>query len=97
VSNPGYPSVTQAYCAWSADAVKYAYKPAFWNMNITVPSRFSSVSTAQEVNDIITQVTCGTKTVSDFQAAVKSWKSSGGDSMVAWYQSNVYDKYGAGQ
>lgn len=97
VSNPGYASITQAYCAWSAAAVKYAYKPAFWNMNVTVPSRYSSVSTAQEVNDIITQVTCGTKTVGDFQAALKSWKSSGGDAMVAWYQTNVYDTYGAGQ
>lgn len=97
VSNPGYSSITQAYCAWSAEAVKYAYKPTFWNMNVTVPSRYSSVSTAQEVNDIITQVTCGTKTVGDFQSALKSWKSSGGDAMVAWYQTNVYDKYGAGQ
>ncbi|WP_051450836.1 ABC transporter substrate-binding protein [Actinospica robiniae] len=97
VSNPGYSSITQAYCAWSAAAVKQAYKPTFWNMNVTVPSRYSSVSTAQEVNDIITQVTCGTKAVGDFQAALKTWKSSGGDAMVAWYQTNVYDIYGAGQ
>jgi len=97
VSNPGYNYITQAYCAWSADTVKYAYKPVFWNMNVTVPSRFSSVSTAQEVNDIITQVTYGTKTVGDFQSAVKSWKSSGGDALIAWYQTNVLDKFGAGQ
>jgi putative aldouronate transport system substrate-binding protein len=97
VSNPGYDYVTKAYCAWSADTVKYAYKPMFWNMNVTVPARFSSVSTTQQVNDIITQVTCGTKTVSDFQSALKSWKSSGGDAMLAWYQTDVLDKYGNGQ
>lgn len=97
VSNPGYSQVTQAFCAWSADAVKYAYKPAFWNMNVTVPARFSTAAAMSEVNDIATQVTCGTKTVGDYQAAVKSWRSSGGDALIAWYQSNVYDKYGSGQ
>ncbi|MEV0611758.1 hypothetical protein AB0I81_00425 [Nonomuraea sp. NPDC050404] len=97
VSNPGHNAITEAYCAWSADAAKYAAKPVFWNMNVTVPSRFASVSTAQQVNDIITQVTCGTKTVADFKETVKTWKAAGGDQLVAWYQTNVLDKYGTGQ
>ncbi len=97
VSNPGYPEVTRALSTWAADAVKYARKPAFWNMNVTAPSRFSAVSGHSAINDLINQVTYGTKTVSDFQAAVKSWKSGGGNALRDWYQSNVYDKYGAGQ
>jgi putative aldouronate transport system substrate-binding protein len=97
VNSPGFKDVTQGYCAWVANAVKYARKPVFWNINATVPTRFSSVSTAQQVNDTITQVTCGTKTVADFKDAVKTWKAGGGDAMVDWYQKNVLDKYGTGQ
>ncbi|MFC4106320.1 type 2 periplasmic-binding domain-containing protein [Micromonospora zhanjiangensis] len=97
VVNPGYESVTRAFCEWSADAVKRAVKPVFWNMNITVPNRFASALSAQQITDTIVQVTHGTKTVSDFQTAVKSWKSAGGDAMVAWHQTEVLDKYGTGQ
>jgi putative aldouronate transport system substrate-binding protein len=97
VSNPGYPGVTQAVCAWSADAVKYAYKPLFSSFNISVPTRFSTAAAAAELTDVTTQISYGTKTMSDYQAAVKSWKSSGGNALRDWYQANVYDKYGAGQ
>lgn len=96
-NNPGYPGITQIACAWSADAVKHAYKPLFSDFNVTVPSRFSTTAAAAELTDIGNQINYGTKTVSDYLAAVKSWKSSGGNAMLAWYQSNVYDKYGAGQ
>ena len=97
VTNPGFPAVTQAMCSWSADAVKYAYKPLFANFNVNVPSRFSTAAAAAELTDVTTQLTYGTKTMSDYQAAVKSWKSSGGNALRDWYQTNVYDKYGAGR
>jgi len=96
VTNTGFPSITSAYCAWAADAVKHAYKPTFWNMNITVPAQYTTVSGMVELFDIVTQVTYGTKTVSDFQTALKNWKSSGGQKMLDWYTSEVYDKYGDG-
>jgi putative aldouronate transport system substrate-binding protein len=96
VTNSGFSDVTKAYCAWSADAVKYAYKPTFWNMNITVPAQYTTISGMTEVVDIVTQVTYGTKTVADFQTTLKNWKSSGGQKMLDWYTSDVYDKYGNG-
>jgi putative aldouronate transport system substrate-binding protein len=95
--NTGQNAITQAYCAWSADAVKYAYKPVFYGMNVTVPTQFKTANAAQEINDTIKAVTYGQKTVSDFQAVLSSWKSSGGDQLVAWYKTNVFDKYGSGQ
>ncbi len=97
VSNPGHNAVTTAYCAWSAATVEHAYKPVFWNMNITVPARYAVADAAQAVEDTITDVTYGHKKVSDFQDAVATWKKSGGDRLLAWYQSAVYDKYGSGQ
>ena len=97
VSNPGYEYVTKAYTAWAADMVKYVYKPVFWGMNVTPPSRFSSISTAQEVTDTITQITYGKKTVADFKSAVKTWKAAGGNALIDWYDKNVLQKYGSGQ
>lgn len=97
VSNPGNQAITRAFCEWSADAVKRVVRPVFWNMNITVPNRLGSALAAQQVNDVLLQVTYGTKTVSDYRAAVKSWKGAGGDAMVGWHQTEVLDKYGTGQ
>jgi putative aldouronate transport system substrate-binding protein len=31
------------------------------------------------------------------QAAVSSWKSSGGTQLIQWYSDNVLAKYGTGQ
>jgi putative aldouronate transport system substrate-binding protein len=98
ISNPDFPQVTQDRCAWNAEAAKYAYKPVFWNMNITVPQKFATADAGQAVEDTIKDVYHGIKEVSDFQAAVSTWKGSGGgDAMVAWYQANVLDKLGSGQ
>ena len=92
VYNAGYPEVTKAYCAWSADAAKYCYRPTFWNLNITVPNQYSKVAAATELNDAMQAVSSGKQPVSYYQSALSSWKSGGGDAMVAWYQKNVVDK-----
>ena len=96
VTNVNYPEITKGYCAWAGNAVKYAYKPTFWNMNITAPAQYTTVSGMTEVVDIVNEVTYGTKTVADFQTALANWKSSGGQKMLDWYTSDVYDKYGDG-
>jgi putative aldouronate transport system substrate-binding protein len=89
--------VTKGLCAWTGNAVKYAYKPTFWNMNITAPSQYQTAYSMAEVVDIVNQVTYGSKTVGDFQTALSNWKSSGGgQKMLDWYTSNVYDKFGNG-
>ena len=97
VSNPGFDQVTKDICAWNTAAVQFAYKPVFWNMNVTVPQRFSTASGAQALEDTIKDVYHGLKTVSDYQTALTSWKRSGGDELTAWYQTEVYDKHGSGQ
>jgi putative aldouronate transport system substrate-binding protein len=98
VNNPDFPQLTKDRCAWNAAAAKYAYKPVFWNMNITVPQRYQTAEAAQAVEDTIKDVSHGLKPVSAFQDAVSTWKSSGGgDALVAWYDSQVLQKYGSGQ
>ncbi|MFD7982324.1 ABC transporter substrate-binding protein [Kitasatospora indigofera] len=96
-SNPGFDQITKDRTAWEAQAVKYAYKPVFWNMNITVPSRLATAGAAQALEDTVKDVQHGLKTVADYQNALTSWKRSGGDELTAWYQSEIYDKQGSGQ
>jgi len=96
-TNPGRNDITQAVNAFAVDAAKHAYKPPFWNMNVNTPSRFSSISTGTQVNDIITEVTFGRKTVAEFKTAAANWKSAGGQQLIDWYQKEVVDKYGPGQ
>ena len=97
ISNPGMDQLTKDIAAWQADAVKHAYKPVFDNANITVPARLATADTAQTVEDTVKEVYHGIKPVSAFQDAHAAWKKSGGTELINWYQTNVYDKYGAGQ
>lgn len=98
ISNPDFPDVTKDRCAWNTAAAAYAYKPVFWNMNITVPQRYATADAGQAVEDTVKDVYHGIKPVSAFQDALSTWKGSGGgDALVAWYQANVLDKLGTGQ
>ena len=97
ISNPGADQVTKDYAAWQAAASQHVYKPVFLNMNITVPTRFATADAAQAVEDTIKDCYHGIKKVSDVQAAISSWKSSGGTQLVQWYSDNVMAKYGTGQ
>ncbi|MEY9841148.1 ABC transporter substrate-binding protein [Streptacidiphilus sp. EB103A] len=97
VNNPGYPEMTKAICAWLKATAPYATKPVFWNLNFTVPSRYSAAESAQAVEDTITSVIHGLKPVSAFQDAVSTWQRNGGDQLVGWYQDDVLAKYGTGQ
>ena len=97
VSNPGRDDISKDLHEWAVDAVKHAYKPPFWNFNVSTPTRFSSISTGTAVNDVIKQVSFGKQTVADFKTAAANWKKSGGQTLVDWYQKEVVDKYGTGQ
>ncbi|WP_194896772.1 extracellular solute-binding protein [Catenulispora pinisilvae] len=92
VYNAGYPDITKDLEAWYADAAKYAYKPLFWNLNITVPDQYSKIAAGTELDDAATAVSTGKQPLSYYQEALATWKSSGGDALATWYQQNVADK-----
>ncbi|WP_182904114.1 Tat pathway signal sequence domain protein [Microbispora sp. H10830] len=97
ISNPGADVVTRDYAAWQAANVKALYKPVFWNMNISTPQSLSAALAAQPVEDAIKDCYHGKKKVSEVQAAVATWKTSGGDRLKQWMTDNVLNKYGTGQ
>ncbi|NUT33958.1 MAG: sugar ABC transporter substrate-binding protein [Hamadaea sp.] len=90
----GFTDVAKDYGAWQADLVKYAVKPAFYAMNVTEPSQYSSIGKA--VTDMIQDVKFGRKSIADYQEAVKTWKAQGGDALKAFYE-DIRSKYGTGQ
>jgi putative aldouronate transport system substrate-binding protein len=97
VSNPGAETVTKDYTSWCARTVKHVYKPLFYGMNVSLPQHLSTAAAGQQLSDTIKDVTHGLKKVSDYQRALASWKSSGGDQLRNWYATNVLAKNGTGQ
>jgi putative aldouronate transport system substrate-binding protein len=97
ISNPGGDVVTKDYTAWQAANVKTLYKPVFWSMNVSMPQSLATADAAQAVEDTIKDCYHGKKKVSDVQAAISAWKSSGGDRLAKWMTDNVLQKYGTGQ
>jgi len=93
IFNSGYNQITRDYAAWQADAVKHAYKPLFYAMNITEPATTSKATTALE--SVITDVRLGRKTVTDYQNALTTWKKQAGDTLRGFYE-NVARQYGTG-
>jgi putative aldouronate transport system substrate-binding protein len=97
ISNQGADVVTKDYTGWAAANVKYAYKPLFWNVNISLSQSMATAAAAQSVEDTIRDCTHGKKKVSDVQAAIAGWKSSSGDRLTRWMTTDVLDKVGTGQ
>ncbi len=91
---PGYPDWVRAYATWQADAAGKAYKPVFYDMNITEPAQYSSIG--QQVEDTILDVVHGRKPVSALQSSVAQWRRSGGDALRDFYE-QVRQQYGTGQ
>jgi putative aldouronate transport system substrate-binding protein len=95
--NPGYPAITKASAKWYQHAGKYATKPLFYDLNISVPAQLSAANAPTDFNptnagSMINEVTRGRASVSDFKAAVKRWRSNGGDSLRAFYE-KVYEQH----
>lgn len=96
VSNPGADQVTKDFTAWQSANVTHLYKPVFWNMNISLPASLATADAAQSVEDTIKDCCHGKQKVSDVQAAISAWKSSG-ERLKEWLTTHVLEKYGTGQ
>jgi putative aldouronate transport system substrate-binding protein len=94
----GFVDLVKANCAWQQSAGKYAYKPLFWNMNVSVPASMASAMAAPTLTVTATgnvpqDVVRGRKTIADFHAAVKEWQNNGGNSLRKFFE-GVRAKYG---
>jgi putative aldouronate transport system substrate-binding protein len=93
----GFVDVVKANCTWQQGAGQYAYKPLFWNMNVSIPANLANAWNAATFTtisgNIIQEVVRGKTTIADYQAAVKSWQKNGGNELRKFFD-GVRAKYG---
>jgi putative aldouronate transport system substrate-binding protein len=96
ISNPGYPAITTASAQYEQRSAKYAFKPLFYAMNITVPSDLTAANTFTpftETSNIMYEVVRGQSSIADYKSTVQSWLNSGGTKLTAFMET-VRAKYG---
>jgi len=79
-----YPGFVEAFCTWMAEAAEYVQDPAFYGMQITEPNEYASLD--QPFEDLEKSIARGRKSLDDLDAAVETWRTSGGDELRTFYQ-----------
>lgn len=95
-SNPGTPDVTKAYSQWQQKNAKYAYKPLFYSMNITVPNNLATANTFGPFTTtpfIMYNVIRGRASIADYKSTLNEWLRNDGNKLKAFYET-VRAKYG---
>ena len=78
-----YPGFVEAASTWQARAAEHLVEPLFYGMQIAEPAQYASIGQAFE--DLEKDVARGRRTLRDLDAAVATWRSSGGDELRAFY------------
>ncbi|HEY8720271.1 extracellular solute-binding protein [Pengzhenrongella sp.] len=84
-----YPGYVDAISTWQTKAADFVVEPAFFGQQISEPQQFGSL--AQPFVDLEKDISRGRKTLKDLDAAIATWKSSGGDELRKFYQ-DILDK-----
>ncbi|WP_369167379.1 extracellular solute-binding protein [Streptomyces sp. R28] len=92
-AHPDFPDVARKQVEWQQRMGAFMKKTSTYGMNIVEPSRYATLTTQFEQLQI--DYVRGNKKLSDVQAAVSTWKSSGGDKLRDWYK-ELLDKNGSG-
>lgn len=79
-----FPGFVEAFSSWMADASYYVQDPAFFGQQIVEPSQFGSL--AQPFTDLEKDISRGRKTMADLDAAIETWRTTGGEELRTFYQ-----------
>ncbi|MFE4616744.1 extracellular solute-binding protein [Streptomyces sp. NPDC056747] len=93
LAHPDLPEVARKQVEWQQRMGAFMKKTSLYGMNIVEPARYATLESQFEQLEI--DYVRGNKKLSDVQAAISTWKSSGGDELRAWYQ-ELLDKNGSG-
>jgi putative aldouronate transport system substrate-binding protein len=93
VAHPDLPDVARAQVEWQQRMGAFMKKTTTYGMTIIEPSRYADLSSQLEQLQI--DYVRGNKKMSDVQAFIATWKSSGGDKLRDWYK-ELLDKNGSG-
>ncbi|MFJ9105335.1 extracellular solute-binding protein [Streptomyces sp. NPDC102405] len=92
-AHPDFPEVARKQVEWQQRMGAFMKKTATFGMNIVEPTRYANLSSQFEQLEI--DYVRGNRKLSDVQAAISTWKSSGGDKLRDWYK-ELIDKNGSG-
>ncbi|MER5752821.1 extracellular solute-binding protein [Streptomyces sp. NPDC002088] len=92
-AHPDYPDIARKQVEWEQRMGAFMKKTSTYGMNIVEPTRYANLSSQFEQLEI--DYVRGNKKLSDVQAAISTWKSSGGDKLRDWYK-KLIDKNGSG-
>ncbi|MCX4515434.1 extracellular solute-binding protein [Streptomyces sp. NBC_01619] len=92
-AHPDFPDIARKQVEWQQRMGAFMKKTSTYGMNIVEPTRYANLSSQFEQLEI--DYVRGNKKLSDVQAAISTWKSSGGDKLRDWYK-QLLDKNGSG-
>ena len=77
------PDYVENRSLWGAANAEFMVEPLFYGMNITEPVEYASIS--QSFDDLEKDIARGRKTMADLDAAIETWRTSGGEELRAFY------------
>ncbi|MFJ8666234.1 extracellular solute-binding protein [Streptomyces sp. NPDC093600] len=92
-AHPDFPDVARKQVEWQQRMGAFMKKTSTYGMNIVEPTRYANLASQFEQLEI--DYVRGNKKLSDVQAAISTWRSSGGDKLRDWYK-ELLDKNGSG-
>ncbi|MFF8280100.1 extracellular solute-binding protein [Streptomyces lateritius] len=92
-AHPDIPDVARKQVEWQQRMGAFLKKTSTYGMNIVEPTRYANLASQFEQLEI--DYVRGNKKLSDVQAAISTWRSSGGDKLRDWYK-ELLDKNGSG-
>ncbi|MFC8433605.1 extracellular solute-binding protein [Streptomyces sp. NPDC057253] len=92
-AHPDFPDVARKQVEWQQRMGAFMKKTSTFGMNIVEPTRYANLSSQFEQMEI--DYVRGNRKLSEVQAAISTWKSSGGDKLRVWYK-ELIDKNGSG-
>lgn len=87
-AKPDLPDYVEKRSAWAADNAQYVVEPLFYGMNIAEPNQYASIG--QPFADLEKDIARGRATMDDLDAAVATWRTSGGDELRTFY-TEIYE------
>ncbi|MEU8890532.1 extracellular solute-binding protein [Streptomyces sp. NPDC048442] len=93
LAHPDLPEVARKQVEWQQRMGAFMKKNSVYGMNIVEPTRYANLASQHEQLQI--DFVRGNKSLADVQAAISTWRSSGGDKLRDWYK-ELLDKNGSG-
>ncbi|MET9697268.1 extracellular solute-binding protein [Streptomyces sp. NPDC006529] len=92
-AHPDLPDIARKQVEWQQRMGAFMKKTSTYGMTIVEPTRYANL--ASQFEQLQIDYVRGHKKLSDVQAAISTWRSSGGDELRDWYK-ELLDKNGSG-